>query len=164
MILRALSPLHLPVISLVFCPGTWDPSVPKCPFCHNLPRLSPQNLHRILRSFEGETLGGFSLCVAAPAGGRSLRCRGPRRISCRSLTTVRTYSCNPLWRIPAAAVWSVLTAATPYMENPYCSLYGPYLQLQSLIWRIPAAACVGRRHKQIAWRPGGVAPFPIAPH
>ena len=34
------------------CRGTWDPLVP-CPFCHNLPRLSPQNLYRILRNFEG---------------------------------------------------------------------------------------------------------------
>ena len=32
--------------SLRPCRGTWDPLVP-CPFYHNLPRLSPQNLHRI---------------------------------------------------------------------------------------------------------------------
>ena len=38
------------------CRGTWDPLVP-CSFYHNLPRLSPQNLYRILRNFEGETLG-----------------------------------------------------------------------------------------------------------
>ena len=40
------------------CRATWDPLVP-CPFCHNLPRLSPQNLCRMLRKFEGETLGGW---------------------------------------------------------------------------------------------------------
>ena len=31
------------------CRGTWDPLVP-CPFCHNLPRLSPRNLCIVLRS------------------------------------------------------------------------------------------------------------------
>ena len=38
------------------CRGTWDPVVP-FPFFHNLPRLSPQTLYRILRNFEGETPG-----------------------------------------------------------------------------------------------------------
>ena len=48
--------LHFLCLSL--CRGTWDPLVP-CPFYHNLPRLSPQNLYRILRNFEGETLAVF---------------------------------------------------------------------------------------------------------
>ena len=41
----------------VVCPGTWAPLVP-CPFCRTLPRLSPQNLCRILRNFEEETVSG----------------------------------------------------------------------------------------------------------
>ena len=39
--------------------GTWDPLVP-CPFCHNLPRLSPRDLCRMLHNFEGETLDDSS--------------------------------------------------------------------------------------------------------
>ena len=50
------------------CRGTWDPAVP-CPFYHNLPRLSPQNLYRTLRNFEGETLGGFATGGGGGVGG-----------------------------------------------------------------------------------------------
>ena len=47
-----------------------------CPFCHNLPRLSPQNLYRTSRNFEGETRDiwarGGALASAAVANRRSL--------------------------------------------------------------------------------------------
>ena len=40
--------VHTDACRLMLCRGTWDPPVP-CPFCLSLPRLSPQNLCRILR-------------------------------------------------------------------------------------------------------------------
>ena len=46
---------------------------------------------------------------------------------------VRPYSCNPLYgESLLQLVWSVLTAAIPYMENPCCSLCGPPSQTNSL--------------------------------